>query len=137
MIQGACLILRREALSQVGLLDEDFFIYSEEVDLCLRLRQHKWLVHWIPNLSVVHHGGQSTCQVPIPMFIWLYRGKTIFFRKHAGRWHARLYKLILLFATLVRLTLLPFVLLEPSEKRRRYFASAANYWTLLRTLPEL
>lgn len=59
IVQGACMILRWEALNQVGRLDEDYFIYSEEVDLCHRLRQHGCKVYWVPQAAVVHHCGQT------------------------------------------------------------------------------
>ena len=58
-VSGACLVLRRDALDQVGLLDERFFMYFEDNDLCLRLRQRGWKVFHNPQSSVLHIGGQS------------------------------------------------------------------------------
>ena len=69
---GACLILRREALDQTGLLDPDYFMYSEEIDLCYRLRRKGWHLYWMPLTQVIHHGGQSTRQVAYTMFLQLY-----------------------------------------------------------------
>jgi hypothetical protein len=83
-VQGACLILRRQALDQVGLLDQAYFMYSEEVDLCYRLRRPGWRIYWVPQAVVVHYGGQSTRQVPAAMFLQLYQGKVRYFRKHHG-----------------------------------------------------
>lgn len=59
VVQGACLPLRREALDLVGLLDEDYFIHSEEVDLCHRLCQHGCKVYWAPQAAVVDYDGQT------------------------------------------------------------------------------
>src|SRR6059058_3978374 len=53
-VMGAALVLRREALDEVGLFDEEFFLYSEEVDLQFRLRQAGWEVHYFPEVTVVH-----------------------------------------------------------------------------------
>lgn len=135
VIQGACLILRREALGQVGLLDEGYFMYSEEVDLCHRLRGGGWPLYWVPQAQVVHHGGQSTQQMAAEMFLQLYQGKIRYFRKHYG-WPAALaYKLILLVATLARLLICPLAWLEHPPQRQRHLTLGSHYCRLLLTLP--
>ncbi|HUX88265.1 MAG TPA: glycosyltransferase family 2 protein [Chloroflexota bacterium] len=53
-VSGACLIARREAWEQVGLLDEGFFLYFEDVDWCRRCRQHGWDVYFVPEVEVTH-----------------------------------------------------------------------------------
>ena len=58
-ISGSFLIVRREALDSAGPLDERFFFYSEEVDLCLRVKRAGWEVHHLPDLTIVHHGGST------------------------------------------------------------------------------
>jgi GT2 family glycosyltransferase len=133
--QGACLMLRRAALDQVGLLDEQFFIYSEEVDLCQRLRRQGWRVYWVPSARVLHHGGQSTRQVAAAMFLRLYHGKVLYFRKHGGAPAARTYKLILSAAALGRLLMTPLAWLEPPARRERHLVLAGYYERLLRALP--
>jgi len=84
VIQGACLLLRRDALTQVGLLDEQYFMYSEEVDLCFRLAQAGWERWWVPGAEVIHFGGQSTQQMAEAMYLQLYRSKVQFYRKYGG-----------------------------------------------------
>ncbi|MGI5836288.1 MAG: glycosyltransferase family 2 protein [Chloroflexota bacterium] len=135
--QGACLILRREALEQVGLLDEEYFIYSEEVDLCYRLRRQGWKVYWVPQAEVVHHGGQSTRQVASRMFLHLYQGKILFFRKHHCHTAAQLYKLILLSAASVRLLLIPLACFLFFPKRQQLISLTSNYWQLIQVLVHL
>lgn len=137
VVQGTCLILRREALDQVGLLDEDYFMYSEEVDLCHRLRRHGWRVYWVPGAAVVHHGGQSTRQTAAAMFLRLYQGKILYFRKHRGERAARCYKLILLVTALARLLVSPLAWLECPPRRRRHLALAGHYCRLLGALVRL
>ena len=58
-IPGSFLALRREALDEVGLLDERFFLYSEELDLCLRLDQAGWSVRHLPVMTIVHHTNRG------------------------------------------------------------------------------
>lgn len=59
---GACLMLRRSALNVCGLLDERFFLYAEEADLCYRLKQTGWKVYVTPDAEVIHFGGIATSQ---------------------------------------------------------------------------
>lgn len=136
-VPGTCFLARRAALAQVGLLDEDYFIYSEEVDLCQRLRRHGWKIHWNPRAVVVHHGGESTRQVARAMFVRLYHGKILYFRKHHGRPAATVYKLILAAATAARLLASPAMWLEPPRVRSRHRVLMGHYGQLLRALPRL
>ncbi len=59
-VSASCVLLRREALDEVGMFDERYFMYVEDVDLCTRLRQAGWEVLFSPELEVVHIGGVST-----------------------------------------------------------------------------
>lgn len=137
VLQGACLMLRREALEQVGLLDEDYFLYSEEVDLCYRLKKAGWSIHYLPQAGVVHHGGRSSMQVPIESFLHLYRGKINYFRKNHGEAVAIAYKLILATASMARLILSPLTFLQQSEQREHNLALADRYRRLLAEIPSL
>ena len=132
---GACLFIRRQVLDEVGLLDESYFMYSEEIDLCYRVSQAGWPIYWVPQAQIVHYGGQSTQQVPTKMFLHLYGSKLRYFRKHYGRSSALAYKFIILAAALVRLILTPLALLEQSTKRRRHLHLAGNYGRLILALP--
>jgi GT2 family glycosyltransferase len=135
IVVGACLLLRRKALEQVGCLDEDFFIYSEEVDLCYRVMRGGWRFYWTPQAEVVHYGGQSTQQVAAEMFMRLYQGKVLYFRKHHGPLAVLAYKLLLFLASLGRLALTPFALLEKSPQRQKHLVLSNNYRRLLWSLP--
>jgi GT2 family glycosyltransferase len=132
---GACILARREVLEKIGLLDESYFMYSEEIDLCLRARKAGWPIYWVPEAKIVHYGGQSTQQVATEMFVHLYRSKLSYFNKHHGRVSAIAYKLIIFMATLSRLILTPLALFEPAEKRRQHLHLAGNYTRLLIALP--
>lgn len=135
VLMGACLLLRRNVLEQVGLMDEDYFIYSEEVDLCTRVTKAGWKLYWQPRAEVVHHGGQSTQQVAESMFLQLYQGKILYFRKHHGWPAVQVYKLILFLAALGRLLLTPLVFIENPARRQQHLALSNHYRRLLRSLP--
>ena len=88
-VMGAALVLRREALDQVGLFDEDFFLYSEEVDLQTRLRQVGWETHYFPELTVVHHESQFSAGIPERRINEMWRSRHRYWRKHHSRMGAR------------------------------------------------
>jgi len=132
---GACLMVRRTAQLQIGAMDETFFMYSEEVDYCRRLRQAGWEICWVPQARVVHLGAQSTRQAASQMFLQLYLAKVQYFRKHYGRFSARLYKLILFGAGMARLAAAPLIRTRPSRQSEDQQALVDNYQKLLKALP--
>jgi len=88
-VMGAALVLRREALEEVGLFDEEFFLYSEEVDLQLRLRQAGWEVHYFPDATVVHHESQFSAEIPERRINEMWRSRHRYWHKHHGAAGAR------------------------------------------------
>ncbi len=137
-LKGACLILRHSALDQVGLLDEDYFMYTEEVDLCFRLQKAGWRLYWVPQAKVVHYGQQSINQVADEMFQQLYKTKIIFFRKSYGKTISRLYKVIILAMLLPRILLVsPLAWFKYTPKRDLFLYFSRNYNRLLLSLPNL
>lgn len=90
-IDGACLMLRRKAFDEVGLFDEQFFMYSEDEDLCFRLRRHGWTICYAATGTARHHGGASTSQNKFDMLRQFYRSQMLFLSKHRGRKSAALY----------------------------------------------
>jgi hypothetical protein len=137
VLMGACLLIRREVLDQVGVLDEAYFMYSEEVDLCYRIQRAGWRLYWVPEAEVVHFGGQSSQQAATEMFLNLYRSKIIYFRKHYGWLVTQVYKSILRTAALLRLMLAPFILFEDSSRRQKHLTLVDRYWRLVLALPRM
>jgi len=89
---GADLLVRREAAGQVGWLDEQFFIYCEEIDWCIRIKRAGWQIWCVPQAEIVHHEAQSTRQFRDAMFVELWRSRFRLFDKHysrAFRWAVR------------------------------------------------
>jgi GT2 family glycosyltransferase len=81
-VMGAALVLRRDALDEVGLFDDEFFLYSEEVDLQFRLRQAGWDVHYFPPATVVHHESQFSADIPERRINEMWRSRHRYWRKH-------------------------------------------------------
>ncbi len=95
-VDGAALMARREAVEQVGLLDEGFFMYSEELDWCRRFRQAGWRVVYLPAAQIVHHRGKSSDQVVAARHIHFNTSKVRYFRKSHGAPVAEMLRLFLL-----------------------------------------
>jgi N-acetylglucosaminyl-diphospho-decaprenol L-rhamnosyltransferase len=84
-VQGACLLVRHQAIEEVGGLDERIYMYAEEVDWCCRLGQAGWKVMYLPQVKIIHYGGQSSQKRRGRMEAELYRSRVYFFHKHHGR----------------------------------------------------
>ncbi len=95
-VTGACILLRRQAVEQVGPLDDAFFMYSEELDWCRRARDAGWKVVYLPTARVIHHEGKSSEQVMPLRHVRFQRSKIHYFRKHHGRWAGTLLHAFLL-----------------------------------------
>ena len=130
VLQGNCLLVRRETLARIGLLDDNYFMFTEEVDLCYRLLKKGWVIHWVPMARIIHYGGQSTDQVPRKMFLELYRSKLNFFRKTKGISGGVIYKLMLYVLALSRLL---YFRIKPGSSQEKL----QSYLALLRSVPLL
>jgi GT2 family glycosyltransferase len=89
-VGGACMLVRPAAIDEVGLLDESFFMYSEETDWCFRMRQRGWQVYYLTSPGTIHLGGSSASRASVAQLVRLYENKIRFFRKHYGAWQADL-----------------------------------------------
>ncbi len=84
-ITGAAMLARREAIDEVGPMDEGFFMYSEELDWCRRFGEAGWRVVYLPTAQIVHHVGKSSEQVVAARHIHFQTSKVRYFRKYHGR----------------------------------------------------
>ncbi|MBA2533478.1 MAG: glycosyltransferase family 2 protein [Rubrobacter sp.] len=94
-VSGACMIVRRRTLEEVGSMDERFFMYFEDADLCRRAREAGWLVYYLPQMEVLHHTGASSLNRP--RAIWdLHKSAFLYHRKHGPHGPLNLYSLTVL-----------------------------------------
>lgn len=88
---GAALLVRREAIEQAGLLDEGYFMYSEEMEWCRRIKACGWQVVYVPSATIVHHEGRSSEQVIAARHIHFETSKLRYYRQvHGPAWTATL-----------------------------------------------
>jgi len=96
-VLGACLLTRRSILDHVGGFDENIFLWCEENELCLRIRQCGWRIVYYPDAEVIHLGGSTQGRItePIPkrMIVQKYKSSLYFYEKHTSNLNVAFYKL--------------------------------------------
>ena len=85
-VTGACLLVRRKAAEAVGLLDERYFMYAEDVDFCASIRERGGRIRFTPDVTVVHQRGRSAAAVPQNTAAEYRRSQVAFYEKHHPRW---------------------------------------------------
>lgn len=91
ILSGCFWLARREAVDQVGMLDEAFFMYGEDMDWCRRFRTGGWDAVFVPSARIIHYGGASSANSPIRFYIEQRRADFQYWRKHHSALAARLY----------------------------------------------
>lgn len=84
-VSGACMFARKSAVDQVGLLDERFFMYGEDLDWCLRISQAGWKIYYVPQAQIVHYFGSGSRQRRLKSTLNFYQAMYLFHRKHFAR----------------------------------------------------
>lgn len=127
-VQGSALAIRREAYDAVGGFDKAFFMYYEEVDLCLRMSNAGWEVHFSPVTEVIHIGAASTDQVWAEMELQYFKSLALFYRKHLSR--LQLIEMVLLIkcVALARLIRDSVPLLFSKPDKRPGFRAKISAW---------
>jgi GT2 family glycosyltransferase len=115
-VTGAFMLFRKQALQKVGGFDEDYFMYTEDTDICYRIKKNGWQIWYLPAFSVVHFGGSSSnSEFPI---VSEFQGIKIFYKKHYPKWQFLVLRLLLKLGALVRIIV--FGLLKGREATLAY-----------------
>lgn len=102
VLNGWFWVVRRVALEQVGLLDERYFMYGEDLDWCRRFHSRHWRVVFYPHAKAVHYGGGSSRRTPIRFYIEMRKADTQYWQKHHGRFAALVHSATLWLHELLR-----------------------------------
>jgi len=106
-VSGACLMVRREVLEDTGLLDERFFMYWEDADLCFRIKQKGWKIYCVPEAVVIHHEGKSTQKrTHSRLIIEFNKSAYRYYRKHHIRSSFEVMNLVAIFGLALRTLIL-------------------------------
>ncbi len=132
-LTGACTVFRRSVLDQVGCYDEaNFFMYSEEVDLCRRIKTAGHSIVYLPAAQVMHYIGQSSDQVVAARHLHFQTSKVHYFRKHHGRFKAGVLRVFLLTSYLWQIGVESIKWLLGSKRSMRR-ERVKVYWQVVRS----
>jgi GT2 family glycosyltransferase len=116
-VSGACLMVRKRIIDEIGLLDENFFLFSEDVDWCIRANRKGWAVVFYPEAIIIHYGGQSAQKNLALKISSFYQKRFYFGKKHFGRFALLILKLSSFFELIGKL-LIVSILLKMDQKER-------------------
>ena len=103
-VTGAFLLVRREVINQIGYLDEEYFMYTEDTDYCYKAKEKKWKIVYSPVWSITHLGGaSSTKEFPI---LSEYKNVKLFYKKHYPSWQYGILRTLLKLGSLWRMVLI-------------------------------
>ncbi len=105
ILSGAFMFMRREALDKTGLLDEEFFMYGEDIDLSYRIIKAGYKNYYFPETRIIHYKGESTKKSSVNYVFVFYRAMVIFARKHFSQKNARLFSFLINMAIWLRASL--------------------------------
>lgn len=119
VLLGCFWMVRREALNDVGLLDERFFMYREDVDWCKRFKLAGWKVVYFPKVEAIHYGGGSSSNAPIECYVEMKRSSLLFWKKFHGRFGILYISIITFLHEIIRIVRgIILYVIKPSERRK-------------------
>jgi GT2 family glycosyltransferase/glycosyltransferase involved in cell wall biosynthesis len=147
-VSGACAVVRRKAIEDVGLLDERFFLYWEDADWCIRMRQKGWRVVYFPTAEVMHVVGGSSEKNKVRSVYEFHKSCFFLYRKYSKPWASYVFSPFIIAVILLRIPIVFLVhllnirkLLKagffPDNTREMYKTSAAQNIKVLRIIARL
>ncbi|MCB9422188.1 MAG: glycosyltransferase family 2 protein [Ardenticatenaceae bacterium] len=131
-VTGACMLTRREIFNTIGGLDEAYFMYSEELDWCHRIKDAGWRIVYDPSAQVLHHVGKSSEQAVTARHINFQRAKLRYFRKFHGGTAVAVLRTVLLFNYIGQLIVEGLKGIV-GHKRPLRWQRVQAYWQVIRT----
>lgn len=104
-VSGACLMIKRPVFERIGMFSTDYFMYSEDIDICLLIKSAGWKTYYVPSAVVVHYGGESSSKSDVSAYssVMIVESRWRFFRKTRPFWYCRLYRISVLVSSIIRI----------------------------------
>jgi hypothetical protein len=132
-VSGACLMIKRDVFEKVRFFSEEYFMYSEDIDLCHKVKNVGGKIYYTPKAVVIHHGGASTSSDNSKMItnVTMLESRAIYFAKFKSNSYSQMYRVSMFVASILRLCLLsviwPLVIMKrPNHKVRNIFNKYVN-----------
>lgn len=130
-VSGACLMIKRSVFESVEAFTTDYFMYSEDIDLCYKIQKAGWSTYYIPTAIVVHHGGGSSSRSFVSGFssVMLLESRWRYFCKTKPFWYCWLYRFAIFLACVVRISVVLFIWPNRRIARIHFFINRTlNKW---------
>jgi GT2 family glycosyltransferase len=134
VIAGCYMLVRREVIEQIGGMDERFFVYSEEVEWCRRIRDAGWKITYFPFADVLHHGGGSTQGLSEWVAIEVAKGQLLYLRISRGALTARIAASMMILRDALRLSAMALPSVFSKAARKRAKVTLGRFRFLVRSL---
>lgn len=115
-IMGAYFLIRKTVIDQIGLLDEEFFMYGEDLDWCWRIKEAGYKVMYYPNAQITHYKYGASNSIPFQTIKWAHAAMKIFYRKHYAKKYNWLFNRIVYLGINLRMYLVLFVNIFRNKK---------------------
>ncbi len=114
-VVGAFLLIRKSVIDKIGLLDESFFMYGEDLDWCWRCKETGLKVLYYPKTFITHYKGSSSAKVPFKALKWFHDSMWIFYTKHYASKYPKVFSWLVFLAVYLRLSILVIINLFKSK----------------------
>jgi len=118
VVLGACMLFKRHVIDKIGLFDKNIYMYTEETDICYRIKKNGYRIIYHPKCHIIHYGGQSSKKIPQIALIHSYRSRIYFFHKHFSHLKAVILESFLIIGLYERIILL--AVLSALLRKNRY-----------------
>jgi len=127
VVTGCFMLVRREAIEQIGLMDERFFVYGEETDWCYRFKKNGWKIMFTPDGQIIHYGGQTTRQMARKFRLQVLGSQLIFMKLHRGKLSFLLARLLTALSLFIRVPYWLVTAVLHKSERRKSMETAGTY----------
>ena len=127
VVTGCFMLVRQEAIQKVRMMDERYFMYTEETDWCYRFKKAGWRIMFTPSAEIIHYGGQTTKKMADKLHLQLYGSKLIFMKLHGNGLRFHCVRLLIALFFLLRVPYWLFISLFSRSKEKSAFRTAVTY----------
>jgi GT2 family glycosyltransferase len=122
-VRGCFALVRRKAFGQIGLMDDVYFVYGDDIDWCYRFRKAGWKIMFTPVPEIIHYGGQTTTKMPSEFAFQLFGSKLLFLKIHRNKFEFLLARFLIALYMLMRI---------PYWIAKAIFSTSERKWSMQR-----